>query len=97
MNLFAFRATDPSELSKAADPIGPKCDTILEGAINRSEMTICAWGAHPMANNGRSHAVWSMIRSMRPMAFCLGTTKAGAPKHPLYIKTGTMPEAYRHD
>jgi hypothetical protein len=57
-------------------------------AIGRCDIAICAWGAHPMAGN-RDRAVRSLLRSYRPAVFCLGTTKAGAPKHPLYIKSGT--------
>jgi len=94
VNLFAWRATDPDELLKVADPYGPQCAEILEAAVQRSEITICAWGAHPFATD-RARNVWSTIRALRPAAFCLGTTKSGAPKHPLYIKTGTMPVVYR--
>lgn len=32
LNLFALRATDPGELAKAADPIGPDNDVHLRGA-----------------------------------------------------------------
>jgi hypothetical protein len=32
--------------------------------------------------------------SYKPCAYCFGVTKSGAPKHPLYIKTGTTLEAY---
>lgn len=94
VNLFAYRSAKPDELAKVPDPCGPKCDVILEGAVQRSEMTICAWGAHPMAIE-RGRNVWSTIHALRPSAFCLGVTKSGAPKHPLYIKIGTRLEVYR--
>lgn len=89
VNLFGWRATDPEELAKATDPVGPKNNGVIEAAINRCDSIICAWGAHKMAANGRGRRVWEMIRSARPAAFCLGVTKSGAPKHPLYIKSGT--------
>lgn len=88
VNLFALRATDPAELQRAADPVGPSNDDVIEAAIGRCDLAICAWGAHPMGGN-RSSTVRSMIRSHRPAVFCFGTTKSGAPKHPLYIKSGT--------
>ena len=94
INLYGFRATDPKELERADDPVGPRNDLVAEAAIHRCDMPICAWGAHPMAAK-RARAMWELIRAGRPAAFCLGTTKAGAPKHPLYIKTGTALEAYR--
>lgn len=94
VNLFAYRATDPAELTKAADPIGPKNDAAIMAAVGRCDLVICAWGAHPMTGR-RSRDVWHMIRSSRPAVFCLGTTKAGHPKHPLYIKSGTPLTNYK--
>lgn len=88
VNLFAFRATDPAELQRADDPIGPLNDDVIEAAICRCDIAICAWGAHPMGGN-RSGSIRALIRGHRPAVFCLGTTKSGAPKHPLYIKSGT--------
>lgn len=88
VNLFAFRATNPAELQRANDPIGPDNDDLIESAVGRCDLVICAWGAHPMARS-RVSSVRSLLRSRRPAVFCLGKTQAGAPKHPLYIKTGT--------
>lgn len=88
VNLFALRATDPAELARADDPVGPRNDDVIEAAIGRCDIAICAWGAHPMASD-RARNVHSLLRCRRPAVFCLGKTKSGAPKHPLYIKTGT--------
>lgn len=94
VNLFALRATDPSALGRTNDPIGPRNDDEIEAAILRCDIAICAWGAHPMAGN-RDGAVQSLLRSRRPAVFCFGITKSGAPKHPLYIKSGTPLQVYR--
>lgn len=93
VNLFALRATDPAELQRATDPVGADNDGVIEGALGRCDLAICAWGAHQMAEN-RASSVKSLLRSRRPAVFCLGTTKAGAPKHPLYIKSGTPLQVY---
>lgn len=93
VNLFAWRATDPTELQSAVDPVGPSNDDIIEAAIGRCDLAICAWGANGIAHN-RSGAVRSLLRTHRPAIFCLGKTKSGAPKHPLYIKTGTPLETF---
>lgn len=93
VNLFALRATDPAELAKANDPVGPDNDYAIEAAIGRCDIAICAWGAHPMAENRAGH-VRSLLRGRRPAVFCWGKTKHGAPKHPLYIKTGTTLETF---
>lgn len=88
VNCFAWRATKPKELIDCDDPVGPKNDSVIEAAINRCDVAVCAWGAFPMAENRRP-AIVSAIRRRRPAVYCFGKTKAGAPKHPLYIKTGT--------
>ena len=93
VNLFAWRATDPKELTKAVDPIGPMNDDHIETAVVYTDFTVCAWGAHKMAAE-RAPRVLDIICRRRDYAHCIGTTKSGAPKHPLYIKTGTMPEIY---
>ena len=94
INLFGLRSTEPNVLLKARSPVGPDNDNIAEGAIGRSDISICAWGAHKVAKR-RNRKMWELIIRHRPAAFCLGTTKAGAPKHPLYIKNGTALESYR--
>lgn len=94
VNLFGLRAIYPAELQKTDDPVGPKNDIIIETAIGRCDHAICAWGAHPMAG-GRDYAVHGLLRARRPAVFCFGTTKSGAPKHPLYIKSGTPLQVYR--
>ena len=88
VNLFGWRATDPKELAAAPDPIGPDNDRIISAAIERCDVAICAWGAFQMAPR-RAREVWTEIKSRRPAAYCLGRTQSGAPKHPLYIKSGT--------
>ena len=93
VNLFAWRATDPDELGAVADPVGPNNDASIERAIGRCDVAICAWGAHPVSSI-RIADVTNAIRSQRPAVYCLGKTKAGFPKHPLYIKSGTPLETY---
>src|ERR1700731_2978902 len=44
VNLFAWRATDPRELHTASDPVGPENDRVIEAAVNRCDIVICAWG-----------------------------------------------------
>jgi hypothetical protein len=54
---------------------------------------IFAWGAHQLAQTKTSF-LRSLVSSYRPAAYCFGKTKAGSPKHPLYIKSGTPLETY---
>ncbi len=83
-NLFAFRATDPGKLLTAADPVGPDNDAWLERLRAGSPAAVAAWGANPLAHS-RAKAFGA---ALRPLA-CLGVTKDGAPRHPLYVRKGT--------
>lgn len=98
VNLFAFRATDPEELQthQGCSMIGSgnENDEAILRSVARCDLVICAWGAHPAALRRAEH-VYGVLRRDRPAVFCFGKTKSGAPKHPLYIKTGTPLEVYR--
>jgi hypothetical protein len=83
MNLFALRATDPKELARTADPIGPQNDDALAAAnADANGWLIAAWGAHPFAQR-RARDV-AQRRGIRWRA--LGVTKDGSPRHPLYVR-----------
>lgn len=80
-NLFAFRATRPADLRRAADPVGPANDAALATWSGTCAMTIAAWGVHGTFR-GRDRAVRAMLRGdLRH----LGLTRAGHPRHPLYV------------
>ncbi|SLN36002.1 DUF1643 domain-containing protein [Pseudooctadecabacter jejudonensis] len=89
-NIFAWRDTDPRDMRQAADPIGPDNDAAILEAVNWAHTTICAWGAHGDHMN-RGLAVKTMLRHTGAPLFHLGLTKAGHPKHPLYIAYSQTP------
>lgn len=91
LNLFAFRATDPREMKAAADPVGPANDAWLRQQTSLRRV-LCAWGAHGGHLN-RSRRVGHLLAD-RDLV-CLGRTAAGFPRHPLYLRADTAPEAYR--
>jgi hypothetical protein len=45
-NLFAFRATSPRDLMRAAHPIGPDNDAHIRRGAALGDVTLVAWGAH---------------------------------------------------
>lgn len=95
VNLFAWRATDPNALMLAPRPIGMLNDMYIGGAISRCSTVVCAWGAHKFVlQSKRGIEVLKLLEPFKRVPQCFGTTKAGAPKHPLYLKTGTTLEAY---
>jgi hypothetical protein len=94
VNVFAYRATKPDELLLVDDPIGPRNMSIIESAISWCDPVILAWGAWEPAREQGQHVYRSVV-SQRPLAYCFGETKNGAPRHPLYIKSRTPIRAYR--
>ena len=88
MNLFAFRATSPADMKASDDPIGPNCSTHLEDilaiAAEAELPVLAAWGTHG-SFRGRDEAVKISAKGWGTKLVCLGTTKDGHPKHPLYV------------
>ena len=94
VNLYAFRATDPKGLRSAACPtIGPDNDQHIREAVKRSIPVVCAWGVHG-ERGGRDVAVKGWLRSVGIVPVCLGTTKDGHPRHPLYVHSQQALEPY---
>lgn len=88
MNLFAYRTAHPMELRHVADPVGAKNDRYLSGLGQRVDQIILAWG-----NGGRLHGrdrdAISLLGART--VYCLGITKLGQPRHPLYIRREVLP------
>jgi hypothetical protein len=90
LNLFAYRSTDPDALYDVADPIGPGNDAALVEHTREAPKILAAWGAFPLAEE-RGPAVLRLIN--RPV-LCLGVTKQGMPRHPLYQPAELLPVAH---
>lgn len=90
-NLFALRATDPRQLRKAADPVGPHNDEHLYHAAHSCDGIVCAWGRHGSLY-GRDQQVRRLL-SGRRLAY-LDLCKDGAPKHPLYLPLNLEPQVW---
>ena len=89
VNLFAFRATEPSEMKKAEDPEGEFNGPIVNAASHHADLTVVAWGAHGSFND-QAQKYLSGLKNPHH----LGLTKSGHPKHPLYLKSSVLPQPY---
>ncbi len=89
VNLYAFRATDPDELWKVDDPIGPLNDHILQLSFGSAGSLIAAWGANAPKSRVDEILSWRYANFQ-----CLGTTKDGAPRHPLYLRSNAQLEPW---
>ena len=85
VNLFAFRATEPRELKRAADPVGTENDSHLVEVAVSAGRVVAAWGVHG-SHQGRDEAVLDLLRVAGVSVYCLSRTQAGQPRHPLYAK-----------
>lgn len=91
-NLFAWRATDPSEL--LAGEIRPgEAENILHlrEMAQGSGLIVAGWGAHKAATPAATQAVW---KALGKNLWCLGHTKSRAPRHPLYVPSATKLEGW---
>ena len=95
VNLFAFRATQQSDLILALDPIGPENDKYIIEAASDADLVIAAWGVEKAAYKARAAAVRRLLRKNGIELSCLAITKDGYPKHPLFLKGSTEPIPYK--
>lgn len=93
-NAFAFRSTDPRALREVEDPVGPRnLETIKDAvAVARASggPVVVAWGQHGGLND-HDETVLGWVES-KPL--CLGTTRDGFPRHPLYVRSDTLVMPY---
>ncbi|MBW4981748.1 DUF1643 domain-containing protein [Mameliella sp. CS4] len=89
-NLFAFRATRPQDLRRAGDPEGPENAALLRDWSGAADLTLAAWGVHGALQGAGPRAAPMLRGDVRH----LGLTKAGHPRHPLYVSYAVHPEPW---
>ena len=87
MNLFAYRSTYPNDLHNVDDPVGPENDATIERE-SASGLVVAAWGVLGTFLD-REAKVVSILNRLGVKTMCLGMTKHGRPKHPLYVAAAT--------
>jgi hypothetical protein len=86
VNLRAWRDADPRRLADVPDPVGPGNDAaVLTALAATTGPVVVAWGVQRDA--GRVRTVVDLLGD-RP-TLCLGTTRDGHPRHPLYVPGST--------
>lgn len=100
-NLFAYRATDPSELTALTveTAAGPDRDWFLQRMGMQCRVVVAGWGASLPKYADRGFLVRTCDQTTdslgAPEVHCLGTTRSGQPRHPLYLKGDVLPAPYR--
>lgn len=87
-NVFALRATNERELLAHRDPVGPDNEQHLLSARNCSLLTklVVAWGTRFGGKRLSRHYQAAEVALVIQSPYCLGTTKAGDPRHPLFVR-----------
>lgn len=99
VNLIPTRCTDPDELLKPAmwpsnqDWLINK--TVIAG-LSKGRRVIAAWGGHKVIRDSKLDiAVMKHLKFENDSVIeCLGTTKDGYPRHPLYVAGKVEPVRY---
>ena len=94
VNLFGWRATAPRDLVAAEasgkDVVGPRNEAAIRDALRQCDgPVIVGWGAQAMAE-ARAEALARLAAKEGRVLSCLGVTKAGQPRHPLYIRADAV-------
>jgi len=97
-NLFAFIATDPRDLVRAADPVGDRNDeAIVRWSTDaRVGRVVVSWG-NVGGFERRAEAVLSTLRAAGVELWCLGVNLGGAPQHELYVPYARALQRYVPD
>lgn len=93
LNLFAYRATLPSDLRRAVDPVGEDNDAYLLMEAAQSAAVVACWGTHG-GYRDRDQQVIEMLRRADVKLTCLEITAGGYPSHPLRLLKTLMPRPY---
>lgn len=93
VNLFAIVSSDPRVLLTDKEPIGPFNDRYIMDTATSCGVVVAGWGAFPEARQ-RALNVRAMLKDAGIRLHCLGTTKLGHPRHPLYLKKTTKLEEW---
>lgn len=89
-NAFAYRATDPGVMKVQPDPVGRANDRWLGEIAAAAGIVVAAWGVHG-AHLDRDRQLAARLGKLH----CLGTTRDGHPRHPLYVRADTRPRPWR--
>ncbi len=93
LNLFSSRHTDPKELKTCSEPNISVSDYYLFDWVKEASLVVAAWGVHGSFRE-RDSQVKRHLKYLAEQVYCLGKTKDGLPRHPLYVPASKQLEPY---
>lgn len=104
VNPWAGRATKPADLWRMVDPIGPDNDhhlSIVASEVRETKgFVVAGWGAVSPPRHLRACVAARLLEVAGLLASSgcslnhLGLTKAGHPRHPLYLRGDVKPQPW---
>lgn len=99
LNAYAFRATDPDVMVAAPEPVGRHNDDAIAACTNSGHLFVVAWGGS-LSPKQRRQVGWDeriakILTLTKLTPHCLGVTKDGSPRHPLYMRSDSKPRVWR--
>jgi hypothetical protein len=85
LNLFAWITASPALLRRSEDPVGATNDDWIRARLRARPAPVVwlGWG-NQGSWRGRNRQVLALLENGRVSLACLGHTRAGHPRHPLY-------------
>lgn len=94
VNLYALRSTDPRGLVGGLEPNTPDNAHAIRRHIAATAVTVAAWGATCATLGLARYNVECWVADAGRELWCLGRTKEGHPRHPLYVPRAKAPELF---
>jgi hypothetical protein len=91
VNLYAWRATRPRDLRRAAAPDSASNVRAVLRAARRADLIVVAWGNHG-AWQAAGATMLVRLRHARLRLASLGWTRLGHPRHVLYLRRNVRPQ-----
>lgn len=87
VNLYAWRETHPAQLQAVdrVQAVGPDADQYLQAVFAHCSTVVAAWGANAYVQPERVQQVQQLAHRAGVPLHCLGTSRNGSPRHPLFV------------
>ena len=95
VNVFAYRSRNWRELGNMSleEATGPENRFYLENALHSGSEIIVGWGENCTMHHRDYEELSEWFKGYMPN--CLGTTRDGHPRHPLFVRSDTMVQPYQ--